>query len=121
MKRTPSDEIWRVRLIWNRMPWGNKPVRPAEVGDELCSAMLAQENVLEDANYQKISPNRFVVEIGEANYALNFQLLEDQIIHQWIDKLLAHFVDCQQPPGPPGIPFCWPTQNRNFPGRRSGE
>ena len=36
--------------------------------------MLARENVLEDANYQKISPNCFVVEIGLENYAW---LLED--------------------------------------------
>jgi hypothetical protein len=66
MKPTPSEEIWQVRLISIRIPWGSKQIRPAEVGDALCSALLAQENVLEDANYQKISPNRFVVEIGQA-------------------------------------------------------
>jgi hypothetical protein len=92
MNATPSDEIWRVRLIRTRMLWGSKPVRPAEVGNELCSAMLDQENVLEDANYQKTSPNRFVVEIGHANYARNYQLIEEQVIHQWSEKLLAYLL-----------------------------
>jgi hypothetical protein len=92
MKPTPSDEMWRVRLIRTRMLWGSKPLRPAEVGDELCSAMLDQENVLEDANYQKTSPNRFVVEIGQANYTRNFQLIEEQVIRQWNEKLLAYLV-----------------------------
>ncbi len=110
MKPTPSDEIWRIRLIWNRMPWMNKPVRPAEVGDELCSAMLAQENVLEDANYQKISPNRFVVEIGQVNYARNFQLLEDQIIHQWNDKLLAHLLTANSRQGRQEYRFAGPLK-----------
>jgi len=81
-----------VRLISHRLPWESKPVRPADIGDELCAAMLARENVLEDANYQKISPNRFVVEIGQENYAWNFQLLADQILRQWHDKLLAYLL-----------------------------
>ena len=69
MKPLPSEEPWRVRLIGSRLPWGSRSDRPADVGNELCSALLARENILEDANYQKITPNQFVVEVDTENYA----------------------------------------------------
>ena len=85
-------------------------MRPADIGDELCSSMLARENVLEDANYQKISPNRFVVEIGQENYAWNFQLLADQILRQWQDKLLAYLLTANSRQGRQEYRFAGPLK-----------
>src|SRR5512147_2528316 len=89
MKPQPSEESWQVRLVGSRLPWGGSPIRPAEVGDGLRAAMLARENVLEDANYQKVAPNRFVVEVSQENYIRNYQPLEEQILTQWNQKLLG--------------------------------
>jgi pSer/pThr/pTyr-binding forkhead associated (FHA) protein len=110
MKPVPSEGTWRVRLISSRLPWGRKPDRPADVGDELCAAMLARENVLEDANYQKTSPNFFVVEIDQENYARNFQLLEDQILRQWNEKLLAYLLTANSRQGRQEYRFAGPLK-----------
>lgn len=110
MKPIPSEETWRVRLIGSRLPWGSRPDRPADVGDELCTALLARENILEDANYQKITPNQFVVEIGIENYARNYQLLQDQILHQWNEKLLVHMLTANSRQGRREYRFAGPLK-----------
>lgn len=115
MKPIPSKETWRVRVIGSRLPWGSRPDRPADIGDELCAAMLARENVLEDANYQKISPNRFVVEISQENYARNFQVLEAQIIHQWNEKLLAYLLTTNSRQGRQEYRFAGPVTIEIYP------
>jgi hypothetical protein len=110
MKQPPSEETWRLRSIGSRLPWGRKPDRPAVVGDALCAAMLAQENMLEDANYQKITPNQFVVEIGQENYTRNFRLLEDQILHQWNEKLLVNLLTANSRQGRQEYRFAGPLK-----------
>ena len=110
MKQPPPEKTWRVRLIGSHLPWGSRPDRPADVGAALCAAMLARENVLEDANYQKISPNCFVVEIGQENYARNFQVLEDQILYQWNEKLLAYLLTANSRQGRQEYRFAGPVK-----------
>ncbi len=51
---------------------------------------MQRGNLLEDVNYQKITPNNFVVEIEQDNYARNYRPLEDHILQQWKDRLLSH-------------------------------
>ena len=110
MKPALLDGTWHVRVIGSRLPWGSRPDRPADIGDELCAAMLARENVLEDANYQKIAPNRFVVEIGQENYAQNYQVLEDQILQQWGEKLLAYLLTANSRQGRQEYRFAGPVK-----------
>ena len=110
MKQMPPQQSWRVRLIGSRLPWGSRPDRPADIGDELCTVMLARENILEDANYQKITPNQFVVEMGQENYARNFQLLEGQILRQWNEKLLAYVLTANSRQGRQEFRFAGPLK-----------
>jgi hypothetical protein len=110
MTQSPSEESWRVRLMGSNLPWGSRPDRPADVGDELCTALLARENILEDANYQKITPNQFVVEIGMENYSRNYQLLKDQILLQWNDKLLVHLLTANSRQGRQEFRFAGPLK-----------
>ncbi|MCL4302575.1 MAG: FHA domain-containing protein [Anaerolineae bacterium] len=64
------------------------PILPADVSRRLQAAMLAPENMLEDARYQKIVPNDYLVELNETNYARHYQPVESTITSQWRDKLL---------------------------------
>lgn len=64
------------------------PILPADVSRRLQAAMLAPENMLEDARYHKIVPNDYVVELNEANYVRHYRPVESMITSQWRDKLL---------------------------------
>ena len=110
MTQTPSENTWQVRLIGSRLPWGSRPDRPADVGDELCKALLTRENIIEDANYQKIIPNQFVVEIGMENYARNYQLIKDQVLHQWNEKLLVYLLTTNNRQGRQEYRFAGPLK-----------
>ncbi len=110
MKPTPSEEPWRLHMMGSRLPWGSKPDRPADVGEELCAAMLARESIIEDANYQKIAPNQFVIEIGMENYARNFHLLESQILQQWNEKLLVYLLTANSRQGRQEYRFAGPLK-----------
>ena len=81
---------WQVKLLQSRLPWDAQPVRPAEVSSGLHSVMLARENILEDVNYFKIVPNRYVVEVSPENYTRNYQPIENRVVQQWREKLLQH-------------------------------
>jgi hypothetical protein len=83
---------WKVNFIKSRLPWNKKPIRPAEIGDLLCSVMLKDENLLEDANYNKIVPNRFIVELSPDNYLWNYEPLVEGLIEQWQEKLRESLV-----------------------------
>jgi hypothetical protein len=61
---------------------------PADVGKRLQEAMLAQENLLEDARYFKIAPNDYLVELNEANYNQHYKPVEKLVCEQWREKLL---------------------------------
>ncbi len=82
-----NRDPWRIRLVKPRIPWLTHPVLPADLGAELCAAMLDRASMLEDVSYQKVVPNQFVVEINPENYTRNFQPLGDHILQQWQIKL----------------------------------
>jgi hypothetical protein len=79
---------WQVKVIRPRLPWGTHLPRAAEVGEALSSVMLSGEFSLEDAEYQKIVPNEFVVELHEANYLRNYQPIQERLLQQWRTKML---------------------------------
>lgn len=85
--RNPGSE-WHVKLIKPRLPWGSHPPRAAEVGDALSDVMLSRKYSLEDAEYQKIVPNEFVVEVHEESYLRNYQPIEERVLQQWHTKML---------------------------------
>ncbi len=110
MKQPPSEGSWQVRMLGARLPWGGSPIRPAEVGDGLLATMFARENVLEDANYQKIAPNRYIVEISQENYSRSYQPLEEQILSQWNEKLLESLMTANSRQGRQEYRFVGPVQ-----------
>jgi len=63
------------------------PVLPADANKHLEAAMLAEENVLEDADYGKIVPNEYVVELNGDNYQRNYLPIERQICDRWQTRL----------------------------------
>ena len=65
-----------------------RPIRPADVNARLREAMLAPENLLEDANYLKIVPNDYVVELNRDNYERSYTAIEQRVCEQWREKLL---------------------------------
>lgn len=86
---TPNDgEGWQTKLIGPRLPWGSRPLRPAELAENLSDIMLASENLLEDAEYNKIVPNQYVVEINRSHHARYFQPIEKEVVQQWRAQLL---------------------------------
>ena len=85
----PIDETgWHVRMVGPKMPWSSEPVRPAEVADALCRVMLSPDAALEDVDYNKIVPNRFIVEVDPENHARRYALIEPRVMAQWREKLL---------------------------------
>ncbi|RPI80898.1 MAG: DUF2662 domain-containing protein [Chloroflexi bacterium] len=85
------DELrWQVELIKPRIPWKKSPLLAAELGGRLCDWMLSRENLIEDANYQKIVPNLYVVELSRENFLRNYQPINNQISEQWRDKMAEH-------------------------------
>ncbi len=85
-----KENLWQIRIVKPFWPWSSSPMRPAEIARGLYQTTLARENLLEDANYQKIVPNRFIVEINEENYIHNFQPIEKRVIDQWREGLLEY-------------------------------
>ncbi len=109
MAEEQPKERWQVRLIrpgvpgldrlselglpdLSRLPWLNRPMRPADMGSILRDVMLTRENMLEDVNYLKVVPNRYIVEVGQNNYAVQFRPIEGQILQQWRQRLLEELV-----------------------------
>lgn len=83
-----DQDRWHIKVLQPRLPWDNRAILPADVGNELCNVMLTRENLLEDVAYQKVVPNRYVVELNGENYARNYQPLEKRILQQWHTKLV---------------------------------
>ena len=75
-----------------RIPWIFQPIRPADIVEGLREAMLDRENMLEDVNYQKVIPNRFVVQVAPDNYHRQFGPIEANIVQQWRAKLLEDII-----------------------------
>jgi hypothetical protein len=79
---------WHAKLIRPRFPWSTHHPRAAEVGEALSSVMLSRKYSLEDAEYQKIVPNEFVVELHQENYSRNYQPIEERVLQQWHAKMM---------------------------------
>jgi hypothetical protein len=92
MQTERNDNRWRSKLIQPRLRWGKQSMRPAELSEALIGVMLARENILEDVNYNKIVPNRYLIELGEDNYARSYQPIQERVLKQWADKLLEHMM-----------------------------
>jgi len=60
-----------------------EPILPADVNGHLVKAMLARESVLEDADYTKIVPNDYIVELNEDNYRRNYRPIEQHVCERW--------------------------------------
>lgn len=82
------NAVWQTKLL--RAGWGREFLRPADVGESLCAAMMTRKAMLEDANYVKIVPNEFIVEVSELSYRLHYRPIEQRVEQQWSEKLLEH-------------------------------
>ncbi len=83
-----QQALWQTKLL--RPGWGKDSLRPADVGESLCAAMMTRKAMLEDANYVKVVPNEFVVEVSEQIYQMHYQPIEQRVQQQWSEKLLEH-------------------------------
>lgn len=83
---------WQVRILRRGWPFGAAEMRPADVGNDLAGLMLSSSSVLEDVNYTKIVPNRFIVEVNQENYAHNYQPIAGRIIQQWTERMLRRLM-----------------------------
>ncbi len=99
-----------IRRPWLELP--GAPLRPAEVGDQLRRAMLADRNVLEDAHYVKTVPNDFLVELNPAQYESHFRPLHQQIVEQWTQLLLEEVSLTNQRQGRREYRFAGPVRIR---------
>lgn len=85
----PADERgWHIFPVNPNLSWSSEPVRPAEVAEALARALLSRKAMLEDAEYNKIVPNVFIVEIDPENHARRYALIEPRLMAQWREKLL---------------------------------
>lgn len=83
-----NEPGWQIRILRPRLPWTSGAIRPAEVSEGMSEEMLRRENWLEDVHYNKVVPNRYIVELNPDNFARNYQPILSSIIQQWSDKLL---------------------------------
>jgi hypothetical protein len=92
MGQLNPESAWQINWLKPHLQWGKSPIRPAEIGDGLCKVMMARENVLEDANYFKVLPNHFVVELSPENYTHHFEPLGASLLKQWRERLVEHLM-----------------------------
>jgi FHA domain-containing protein len=87
-----SVDGWQVRLLRPRsgILAAGRALRAAELGDVLCEVMLARENWVEDAQYQKTVPNQFVVELPPDEYERSYAPIEKELGLQWREQLLNY-------------------------------
>lgn len=101
---------WRSKVLQSRWPWLSQAVRPADVSDGLNAVMLARENILEDAYYRKIVPNRYIVEVSEVNYNRNYRSIAGQLTGQWRSRLLEELTTANSRLGRREYSFGGPVQ-----------
>ena len=90
MSVPPPGNGWQARLIKPRLGLLSAATGPAEVSDLLCETLLARENLLEDAEFNKIVPNQFIIELAPDTYARRYAPLEKVIRQQWRERLLNY-------------------------------
>jgi hypothetical protein len=54
--------------------------------------MMARENHLEDVNYIRVVPNRYIVEVNPANFEQHYRPIAGQVMKQWSDRLLEELM-----------------------------
>lgn len=64
-----------------------KPILPADVNRPLAKALLARDKMLEDADYKKVVPNLYIVELNADNYTQHYQPIEKDVCERWQAKL----------------------------------
>jgi hypothetical protein len=92
MVQKNTEPRWKVNWLRPGLLRNKQAIRPAEIGDGLCRVMMAQENLLEDANYNKVVPNYFLVELSPGNYRRHYEPLGTGLIQQWRDRLVEHLM-----------------------------
>lgn len=115
MSAPAAGDGWQVRLVKPRRGLTTQPVRPADIGVALAEVMLARENLLEDAHYQKIVPNQFVVDVPPGDYSSNYQPIEAQLCQQWADRLLSELTTANSRQGRRGYRFAGQVSVRLHP------
>lgn len=88
MDVNPNKQPWRSVLVELHFLWFHDPIRPADLSRKLRDIMLARNNLIEDADYHKVVPNQFLIEINQENYSTNYQPIQRRVISQWQEKLL---------------------------------
>ena len=83
-----TAERWRVMVVAHHFLWSKDPIRPADLADKLGGIMLLSQNLIEDANFNKVVPNRYIVELNPDNYRLNYRPIEARVIRQWRERLV---------------------------------
>jgi len=101
---------WQVNWLKPPLFWKEHAIRPAEIGGGLCKVMMAQGNVLEDANYLKVVPNLFVVELSPGNYAHQYEPIRRGLLQQWHDRLVEHLMTANSRLGRKEYRFGGPLQ-----------
>jgi hypothetical protein len=89
MTDTPQQDAWHQRMVQPLLPIYRRPIRPADLSSYLAAMMLSRRHTLEDVNYTRVSPNRFIVEVNQQIYERYFRLIQDQVIRQWTERLSA--------------------------------
>lgn len=87
-----SETEWHTNWVKPGLLSNKQSITPAEIGDGLCKIVMAKGNVLEDANYNKILPNHFVVELRQDNFQKHYEPLRQSLIQQWREKLVEHLM-----------------------------
>src|SRR5690606_11521117 len=70
----------------------SRPIRPADIVEGLRDAMFDRNNMVEDVNYQKVVPNRYIEEVSKTNFSRRYQPIREQIIQQLTNQLLEHLL-----------------------------
>lgn len=92
MAEIRKEPRWQIRLIKPRLPWSSAAIRPAEISNGLNEEMFRRENLLEDVNYNKVVPNRYIVELSLDNFTRNYQPILSNILLQWNEHLLGELM-----------------------------
>ena len=109
MSTNRSEIPWQSHLLKPKLGLFSQPLRPADIVEALCEITLARRYAVEDVNYRKIVPNRFVVELPEENYQRNYRLIERQICQQWREHLLNHLTNANSRQGRQEYRFAGPV------------
>ena len=109
MPAHPSENPWHTRLLKPKLGLFAQPLRPADIVEALCETTLARRYAVEDVNYRKIVPNRFIVELSEENYQRNYRLIERRICEQWREHLLTHLTNANSRQGRQEFRFAGPV------------